>query len=624
MLSKGDKAGGAHGLFELNLGDVTQCVTPGHKQDELDIQFLDVDSGSREDQSLYSMRLWVPGQQAAEIQTRILSHSAGRSQTGDVLVEFDREQGNFVAPKNKYSVELYENHLRMHGSTYDFKISYKDVNRFYMLEYPRARSDAQSWYFVICLDKPVRQGQQKYPFLVWQTHNEEANIEMNMAEEAIEERYPGAGLKPSMEGSLHKLIAKIFKVLSGKTVFSASKKYLSASESKCVTCNLGQRSGVLYPMDKSFLFLHQPVLVIEYTEVEFVEFKKEPNTRNFEFLVQLKTGKKHQFGSIEKKEFRPLLEFLRLKEALFQVRNDEEEEAEDDGEDSEDDEDFNSNDEAAESNASSSDDSDDSDNDDDDDDDSEKEGSGGGGGDKAPAKPKKKRKHETEEKTPVVPKASSSPVKKKKAKKDPLAPKQATSAYFFFADSQRETIKAENPDATFGEVGKITGAKWKALSDEDKAPFNEKAMASKEKYKAAMAVYVPPEVDSGDEEGESDQKKRKVKPKKEKDPNAPKKPTTAFFFFMEKERSNIKAQHPEFSIGELGKEMGSQWRAMSEEDKAPFNEKAVASKEKYQAAMEAYSATKADGAGAAAEDNSNGTEAPGDLEDDEEEEDGSD
>jgi hypothetical protein len=38
-----------------------------------------------------------------------------------------------------------------------------------------------------------------------------------------------------------------------------------------------------------------------------------------------------------------------------------------------------------------------------------------------------------------------------KAKKDPNAPKRPLSAYMFFSQDQRATVKEENPEASFGE-----------------------------------------------------------------------------------------------------------------------------------------------------------------------------
>lgn len=40
--------------------------------------------------------------------------------------------------------------------------------------------------------------------------------------------------------------------------------------------------------------------------------------------------------------------------------------------------------------------------------------------------------------------------KKRKAKKDPAAPKRGLSAYMFFSQDQRATVKEESPEATFG------------------------------------------------------------------------------------------------------------------------------------------------------------------------------
>lgn len=44
---------------------------------------------------------------------------------------------------------------------------------------------------------------------------------------------------------------------------------------------------------------------------------------------------------------------------------------------------------------------------------------------------------------------------KGKGKKDPKAPKRALSAYMFFSQDWRERIKAENPDAGFGEFARL-------------------------------------------------------------------------------------------------------------------------------------------------------------------------
>ncbi|KAI9068848.1 HMG-box [Trametes sanguinea] len=85
---------------------------------------------------------------------------------------------------------------------------------------------------------------------------------------------------------------------------------------------------------------------------------------------------------------------------------------------------------------------------------------------------------------------------KTRAKKDPKAPKRALSAYMFFSQDWRERIKAENPDAGFGEIGKLLGAKWKELDDEEKKPYIDQAAADKARAEQEKSEYDGKKADS--------------------------------------------------------------------------------------------------------------------------------
>ena len=54
-----------------------------------------------------------------------------------------------------------------------------------------------------------------------------------------------------------------------------------------------------------------------------------------------------------------------------------------------------------------------------------------------------------------------------KAKKEPGA-KKAPSAYIIFCGDKRGEIKENNPEATFGELGKLLGKMWAELTEEEK------------------------------------------------------------------------------------------------------------------------------------------------------------
>ncbi|GMG56436.1 unnamed protein product [Ambrosiozyma monospora] len=83
----------------------------------------------------------------------------------------------------------------------------------------------------------------------------------------------------------------------------------------------------------------------------------------------------------------------------------------------------------------------------------------------------------------------SGPRKTTRKKKDPNAPKRSLSAYMFFANEQRDIVRAENPGIGFGQIGKILGEKWKALDAEGKIPYDNKAEADKKRYEAEKAAY---------------------------------------------------------------------------------------------------------------------------------------
>lgn len=84
------------------------------------------------------------------------------------------------------------------------------------------------------------------------------------------------------------------------------------------------------------------------------------------------------------------------------------------------------------------------------------------------------------------------PTEKKRTtrkKKDPDAPKRSLSAYMFFANENRDIVRAENPGISFGQVGKLLGEKWKALTPEDKIPYENKAETDKKRYEKEKAEY---------------------------------------------------------------------------------------------------------------------------------------
>lgn len=70
--------------------------------------------------------------------------------------------------------------LRLHGKTHDYQLKYDAITHVFLLE----KSDERNVLFVIGLDPPLRQGQARYPFLVFQfpKDNEEEEFKVNITE----------------------------------------------------------------------------------------------------------------------------------------------------------------------------------------------------------------------------------------------------------------------------------------------------------------------------------------------------------------------------------------------------------------------------------------------------------
>ena len=75
-----------------------------------------------------------------------------------------------------------------------------------------------------------------------------------------------------------------------------------------------------------------------------------------------------------------------------------------------------------------------------------------------------------------------------KKKKDVNKPKKGLSAYIIFGQENRNKIKESNPEAGFGEIGKLVGEAWSRLSPEDRDVYDKKSLKSKaEASEAATA-----------------------------------------------------------------------------------------------------------------------------------------
>jgi len=78
--------------------------------------------------------------------------------------------------------------------------------------------------------------------------------------------------------------------------------------------------------------------------------------------------------------------------------------------------------------------------------------------------------------------------------------------------------------------------------------------------------------------------------KKKKDPNAPKKPLTAYMLFSNQMREKVKQDNPNITFPDVGKELGRLWKETT--DKEKYEKLAQEGKVRYKKEYEAYKETK--------------------------------
>ena len=146
--------------------------------------------------------------------------------------------------------------------------------------------------------------------------------------------------------------------------------------------------------------------------------------------------------------------------------------------------------------------------------------------------------------------------------------KSALSSYMHFCGERRSGLTSELK-AKLGAEFKNTlvmsglGAEWKALGDAEKARFTAIAQADKERFDAAVAAN--PEL--------------KPKKKKAKKTGGPKK-LSAYMHFCADRRPAVTAalkesMGSEFKVPAVMTALGAAWKALSDAEKAPFQEMAA-------------------------------------------------
>lgn len=297
--------------------NVSQIALPS--KSELVLEFNEGVSASEGCDDIMEIRLFVPNQESsmdgrsstsAEKLRSDMIKLTGIGSSGSMDKVCRWNDIHLLVPRGRFEIEVLVNCLKLHGKSFDYTILFQSVSRLFLLPRP----GVSLVNLVVALETPMRQGNTKYPFVVMQFDTQQdENIEMplNLSEREIQ-RF--SGLAPVMTGKFWDLVTRILKSLTGNSIIVPG-DFRSASQYHCIRCSYKAQDGLLYPLNRSFIFITKPVILVRFDDVLNIEFSRTGGnqTRFFELTITIKGGGEYSFTSIDKAEYNPLINFLQEK-----------------------------------------------------------------------------------------------------------------------------------------------------------------------------------------------------------------------------------------------------------------------------------------------------------------------
>ncbi|KAJ7284075.1 putative HMG1 protein [Mycena rebaudengoi] len=176
-------------------------------------------------------------------------------------------------------------------------------------------------------------------------------------------------------------------------------------------------------------------------------------------------------------------------------------------------------------------------------------------------------------------------------------PKLAPSAWqLYFTDWIQRQQASSSRKLNVAQAAKEAGQEYALLSEEEKEPYKRRSQAAKDIRERELNAYMhalsPEDIKRENLFRAAQRKAGKSRKSNIKDPNAPKKPLSAYFMFLQRIRAN-----PDLVRDIFGDETettkqsvlaAAKWRSMTDDERKPFLAQAEQEKMEYEAARRLY------------------------------------
>lgn len=176
-------------------------------------------------------------------------------------------------------------------------------------------------------------------------------------------------------------------------------------------------------------------------------------------------------------------------------------------------------------------------------------------------------------------------------------PKLAPSAWqLYFTDWIQRQQASNTRKLNVAQAAKEAGQEYASLSSEEKEPYKRRSQALKEarerELNAYMSSLTPEDIKRENAYRTAQRKAGKSRKSNIKDPNAPKKPLSAYFMFLQRIRANPQMVQEIFGDEtETTKQSvlaAAKWRSMTDDERKPYLAQAEHEKMEYEAARRLY------------------------------------
>lgn len=295
--------------LEVPLNSVSDCTS---NKNEVIFSFHHNDDAIV---GMTDMRLYMPGKKEEEVKAfveQVLSRASVIKVTGKSVATFTELQ--CLTPRGRYDVTIFPSFIQLHGKTFDYKIPIKTVLRLFQLPH----KDGRQAFFILSLDPPIVQGQTRYQFLQFLFYqDEEEAMSLDMDEDELHQKFEGK-LQKKMTGLSIDIFANVVKSVTNKRINAPDYKNPTNS---AITCSFKNNNGLLYPLERGFLYVHKPAIHVRFEEINSINFaRSDVSTRSFDLEIETKANTTLIFNSIEKEEYPRLYDFVSKKKLRIKNR----------------------------------------------------------------------------------------------------------------------------------------------------------------------------------------------------------------------------------------------------------------------------------------------------------------